>query len=65
MEKPAKESNHADLRNLFPELRDEQLKEAEANLRAYFEVALDICATIDNAQSCSTMEERSNANLKN
>jgi len=52
------------LRDLFPELTDEQLKEAECNLGTYFDIALDVCAAIDNAESCSTMEERSNRTLK-
>jgi hypothetical protein len=52
------------VRDLFPELTDEQLKEAESNLRAYFEIVLEMCAAVDSAESCSTMEERSNSTLK-
>ncbi len=52
------------IRDLLPELTEEELKEAESNLRAYFEVALGMSASIDTAQNCPTIEERSKANLK-
>ncbi len=52
------------IRDLFPELTEQQLQEAESNLRTYFDVALDVCAAIDNTPISSTMKERSKANLK-
>jgi len=61
---PTQNQGEPNIRDLFPDLTDEQLKEAQSNLRAYFGIALDVCATIDNAESCSTMEERSNCTLK-
>ena len=56
--------DRSEVRDLFPELTDKELEEAEANLRAYFQIAHDVCATIDNGQRRSTMEERSKVNLK-
>jgi len=59
------EQHEPSIGNLFPELTSEQLKEAEANLRAYFEIALAICSSIDTSEDCSTMKERSKVILKN
>jgi hypothetical protein len=59
------------IRNLYPTLTGDQLKEAEANLRRYFEIAIDVLKDqggirvgVDTTGRPATMEERSNANLK-
>jgi hypothetical protein len=58
-------------RDLYPTLTEDQLKEAEANLRRYFKIAIDvqkdqggIGVGVDTAGRPATMEERSNASLK-
>jgi hypothetical protein len=68
--------NHAQhigkmIRHLYPTLTEAQLREAEANLRRYFHIAvevqkdLDLAGVgVDTAGRPATMEERSNANLK-
>ena len=68
--------NHAQqigqmIRDLYPTLTEAQLKEAEANLRRYFEIAIDVQkgqvgagVGVDTTGRPATMEERSNANLK-
>ena len=53
------------LRELYPSVTDKELEQAESNLRAYFEIAFDVCASIDNDPDRPTIEERSNLNLKN
>jgi len=59
------------LRDLYPTLTETQLKEAEANLRRYFEIAAEVIheqavggADVDNGPNPTTMEERSNTDLK-
>ena len=60
------------IRDLFPDLTDDQVKEAETNLRRYLEIALDIykeqCLNPDDNVDISppspTMKERSNVSLK-
>jgi hypothetical protein len=59
------------LRDLYPTLSEAQLKEAEANLRRYVEIAdevrkeqLDRGTVFDTIRNSTTMEERSNADLK-
>jgi hypothetical protein len=61
------------LRDLYPTLSEEELKQAEENLRRYFKIALEICeeqfpdvqdTPIDSRQASPTMEERSNVSLK-
>jgi hypothetical protein len=68
--------NHAQqvgqtIRDLYPTLTAAQLREAEANLRRYFEIAVEVQKDldragvgVDTAGRPATMEERSNANLK-
>jgi len=58
------------IRQLYPELTEEQLQEAEENLHRYFEIAMEICEEegshdVDSRHTSSTMEERSNKSLKN
>lgn len=60
------------MRELFPNLPDSQLKEAEENLCRYVEVALRIHqdtehapVRLDRSRSSSRMKERSNPSLKN
>lgn len=59
------------IRDIFPNLSDGQLKEAEENLRRYVAVALrihqgtELTATVLDAPPASPkMEERSNPSLK-
>src|SRR5579864_2408429 len=57
------------IRQLYPGLSDEQLREAEANLLRYFEIALDIYEEqvahgVDTSPSLPTMKERSKESLK-
>lgn len=59
------------IRDLYPALTEDELKEGEANLRRYFEIAHEIVreqvvrdADFDIAPNPATMKERSNANLK-
>lgn len=52
------------LRALYPTLTDAEIKEAEENLRRYFECALHIAneahpAPVDKSERPATMEERS------
>jgi hypothetical protein len=61
------------LHDLYPGLSASQAQEARDNLARYVEVAFDIAMqdasfagnVIDNPLPSSTMEERSNSNLKN
>jgi hypothetical protein len=62
------------LRKLYPGLSEKELREAEENLRRYFEIALEICGEqeshssdvpVDSPRTFPTMEERSNVSLKN
>jgi len=64
-----REEQSLTVRQLYPELNGEQLREAEANLLRYFEVALDIYEErntnpIDTSPALPTMKERSKS-LKN
>jgi hypothetical protein len=57
------------IRELYPTLSERELKEAEANLLRYFEIALDIheeqsSPDVDTSPPLSTMKERSKS-LKN
>jgi hypothetical protein len=61
----------ATIRELYPALSEAELKEAEANLHRYFRIAAHIQkelagteAAFDTTEGATTMEERSNANLK-
>jgi hypothetical protein len=65
---------NAILRELYPLLSERELREAEENLRRYFEIALKICgeqeshspgADVDSPRTSPTIEERSNVSLKN
>ena len=58
-------------RNLYPTLTETQLKQAESNLRRYFEIADEIWkdrsftgADFDTFSNPGTIEERSNEELK-
>lgn len=60
--------NPPSLRDLYPTLTERELKEAEANLRRYAEIALKICEkgfwasdTFDSSATSATIEERSNS----
>lgn len=58
------------IRELYPELSEDQLREAEENLHRYFEIAMEICEEknshdVDSSHTSSTMKERSNVLLKN
>jgi hypothetical protein len=62
--------NPYSLRDLYPTLTEQELKEAEANLRRYAEIAMEImreqCSGGVDTESLSiTMKERSNKSLKN
>jgi len=59
------------IRALYPTLTETELKEAEANLRRYFEIASEIVrerdlrgVNFDSLPDPATMEERSNGSLK-
>lgn len=62
------------IRELYPVFSGEELKDAERNLRRYFEIALEICSgqemprstgtLVDKKPASHTMEERSNKSLK-
>jgi hypothetical protein len=62
--------NPSSLRDFYPTLTEEQLKEAEANLRRYAQVTLEICQEefsaggFDSPHASTTMKERSSF-LKN
>lgn len=52
------------LRDLYPTLSEQELKEAEANLFRYFEIALDIyehqnSPGVDTSPTLTKMKERS------
>ena len=73
-EEVTKQSAALKIRELYPELTEHQLKEAEANLARYFAIAIEICsgqlhdgkpATVDSDCPNTKMEERSNVLLKN
>lgn len=61
------------IRELYPELSEEQLREAEENLHRYFAFALkmheqntqSLPSSLDASAPSSTMKERSNVSLKN
>ena len=61
------------LRRLYPTLTEEDLREAEANLRRYFEIVWEIqserCSStsegqFDSARPSPMIKERSNVSLK-
>lgn len=60
------------IRELYPLLSDQEVREVEENLRRYFEIALEICghespvsaAQVDSSRTAPTMKERSNESLK-
>jgi hypothetical protein len=52
------------VRDLYPTLTEQELKEAETNLRRYFEIALDVyeeqtSSHVDTSPTLTTMKERS------
>jgi hypothetical protein len=60
-------------REIYPTLTEEELKEAQENLRRYLEIAWEIQneksstlpeGAVDSSRSSSTMKERSNVSLK-
>jgi hypothetical protein len=60
------------LRDRYPTLTEEELKEAEANLRRYAQIALEVyreqlssAGDVDRLRPSPTMKERSNETLKN
>ena len=60
------------IRELYPTLTEEELREAEANFRRYLEIALEIyeeqrsaALGFDSSPASSTMKERSKFSLKN
>lgn len=58
------------LRAIYPTLTDEELKEADENLRRYFACALQIAretylGPVDSSERLVTMKERSNSSLNN
>jgi len=58
------------LRAIYPTLTDEELKDADENLRRYFECALQIASEahprpVDSSERLVTMKERSNSSLNN
>jgi hypothetical protein len=60
------------LRDLYPTLTKQELKEAETNLRRYAEIVLEVCqeqrsaaGSFDTSASSTTMKERSKVSLKN
>jgi hypothetical protein len=58
------------LRAIYPTLTDKELKEAEENLRRYFECALQIAsephgAPVDKSERPDTIKERSSSSLNN
>ena len=63
------EASHAHvktIRELYPTLSEQELKEAETNLLRYFEIALDVYEEhdVDTSPDFPTMKERSKS-LKN
>jgi hypothetical protein len=57
------------LRAIYPTLTDEELKEADENLRRYFACALQIASEahpgpVDSSEGLGTIEERSNSSLE-
>jgi hypothetical protein len=62
--------NPPSVRDLYPALTEQELKEAEINLRRYAEIALavfqeQLSVGFDTSFSSITMKERSNKSLKN
>jgi hypothetical protein len=60
------------LRKLYPTLSEAELKQAEANLTRYLEIALEIyqeqaanASTVDTSDAASTIKERSNSSNQN
>ena len=59
-------------REIFPELSEEELRDAEHNFRRYLEIALEICREqrevsspdVDTVSASHKMKERSNESLK-
>jgi hypothetical protein len=67
----ADESSDAVANELYPELSENQQRDAMANLRRYFEIALAIAEeqarrepSLTQPESVPTMKERSNVDLK-
>jgi D-serine dehydratase len=65
------EQTEVTIRDLYPGLSEDELKEAEENLRRYLEVALEIYrdtergqGVLDGPLTSLKMEERSNPSLK-
>ena len=64
--------NSPTIRDLYPKLTEEELREAEANFRRYLEIALETyqeqrsaAPGFDSSPTSSTMKERSKFSLKN
>jgi len=71
-ESPSKSNHKSELtiQDLYPELDEEQRKEAEVNLTRYAEIIFAIfqeqrSASFDIQSSSTRMKERSNKSLKN
>ena len=70
-EQSPKQKDGPAIREIYPTLTEDELKEAEANFRHYLEIALRVQkeqgsdANFDTSPTPATIEERSNANLKN
>jgi hypothetical protein len=53
------------IREVYPMLTEQELKEAEANFRRYLEIVAEIHEEkFDTSQNFPSMEERSNVSLK-
>ena len=57
------------IRDLYPTLTEAELRQAQANLRRYLEITLEVqreqmSRGFDTSQNLNTMRERSNDNLK-
>jgi len=71
-DKPEKEEGGPTIRELYPALTEEELRQAEANFRRYLEIALEVyqeqpsaARGFDSSPASSTMKERSKFSLKN
>ena len=60
------------LRELYPTLNEQELKQAEANLTRYLEIALKIyeeqaatAGAVDTSAAAPTIKERSNSSYQN
>ena len=68
---PSEPRKKITIRDLYPNLSEEQLKEADENLRRYADLGLRILEAtrpaprvLDRPQALAKMEERSNNSLK-